>query len=71
MPDIFATIKAIKLMWMKRLLKRSNKYLLIAKQNSRIIDFQHFFFHNMSKECQYIALRVIMVSKLHLDVVLT
>ena len=41
-PDIFATIKVIKLMWIKRLLKKSNKYSLVAEQNSKILDFQHF-----------------------------
>ena len=48
MPDIFATIKAIILMWIKRLLKKSNKYSLIAKQNTKFIDFQHFS-HDMTK----------------------
>ena len=37
-------------MWIKRLLKKSNQYSLIAKQNSKIIDFQHYFSHNMSKK---------------------
>ena len=50
MPGIFATIKVIKLMWIKRLLKQNNKYSLTAKQNSKIIDFQHYFSNNMSKE---------------------
>ena len=49
MPDIFASIKAIKVMWIKRLLKTSNTYSLIANQNSKIMDFQHYFSHNMSK----------------------
>ena len=50
MPDIFDTIKAIKVMWVKRLFGKNNNFSLIAKQNCKIMDFQHYFSHNMSRK---------------------
>ena len=49
MPDILSTIKAIKLMWIKHPLKKHNKFSLITKQTSNIMDFKHYFSHNISK----------------------
>ena len=48
MPDIFVPIKTVKLMWIEEMLKKTNKYSLIAMQNSKIIVSKHCFSHNMS-----------------------
>ena len=49
MPDIFSMVKAIKLMWVKRLLTKDNNFTHIAKRNCKIPDFHQYFSHNMSQ----------------------
>jgi len=50
MPDIFTMLKAIKLMWIKRLLTKENNFTHIAKLNCNIHDYQKYFDHNMSRK---------------------
>ena len=48
MPDIFSMIKAIKLMWIKRLLLKNNNFSHMAGLICKISDFHSYFTHNMS-----------------------
>ena len=47
MPDINAMIKAMKLMWIKRFLTKNNNYTSIAHVNSKIDNFEKFFFNKL------------------------
>ena len=48
MPDIKTMIKATKLMWIKRFLTKNNNYTSIAHVNSKIDNFEDFFYNKLS-----------------------
>ena len=48
MPDIKTMIKATKLMWIKRFLTKNNNYTSIAHVNSKIENFEEFFYNKLS-----------------------
>ena len=48
MPHVKSMMKAIKLMWIKRLLTKSNNFTLMAHTNSKIENFEEFFNHKIT-----------------------
>ena len=48
MPDIKTMIKATKLMWIKRFLTKNNNYISIAHVNSKIDNFEKFFYNKLN-----------------------
>ena len=54
MIDIESMIKAIKNVWVKHLVYKTNNFTILAKQNSKIKDFEFFFKHKISREINLI-----------------